>query len=156
MSHKCSGNFENQAFEPLNRRIALLEGIASEEKAVEQGRTVSYKEAKKANGTVVQLIWTEPALSDLEAVADYIALDNLTAAKGLVQRVFSHLEQLQSRPESGSVVRELPHSPYRPIAEPPGRIFYRLDGTGVQVLHTMRGGMSIRKQRLVSRGRQAS
>ncbi len=112
--------------------------------------------SQKTNGKMVQLIWTEPALSDLEAVADYIALDNLTAAKSLVQRVFLHLEQLQSRPESGSVVRELPHSPYRPIAEPPGRIFYRPDGTGIQVLYVMRRGIRIRKRRLVSRGRQAS
>jgi plasmid stabilization system protein ParE len=64
----------------------------------------------KKEWEMVQLIWTEPALIDLEAVADYIALDNLTTAKGLVQRISLHADQLQSQPESGSVVREPPNS----------------------------------------------
>ena len=37
---------------------------------------------------MAQVIWTEPALSDLDAIADYISLDNPEAAKALVQRVF--------------------------------------------------------------------
>jgi len=37
---------------------------------------------------VARLIWTEPALADLEAVADYIALDNPAAASRPVRRVF--------------------------------------------------------------------
>lgn len=35
------------AFEALNRRVTLLEGIARGERAVEEGRTVSHEEAKK-------------------------------------------------------------------------------------------------------------
>ena len=97
---------------------------------------------------MAQLIWTEPALSDLDTIADYIALDKPDAAKAFVQRVFSHVEQLQEHPESGSGVRELPNSPYRQIVEPPCRIFYRFDGIKIYVLHVMRGGMRLRKQRL--------
>ncbi len=97
---------------------------------------------------MAQLIWTEPALSDLDAIADYIALDKPDAAKAFVQRVFSHIEQLQEHPESGSIVRELPNSPYRQIVEPPCRVFYRFDGTKVFVLHVMRGEMRLRKLRL--------
>ncbi|MEI6871280.1 MAG: type II toxin-antitoxin system RelE/ParE family toxin [Verrucomicrobiota bacterium] len=94
---------------------------------------------------MAQLIWTEPALSDLDAIADYIAIDKPDAAKAFVQRVFSHIEQLEEHPESGSVVRELPNYPYRQIVEPPCRIFYRFDGTRVFVLHVMRGEMRLRK-----------
>ena len=97
---------------------------------------------------MAQLIWTEPALSDLDAIADYIALDKPDAAKTFVQRVFSHIEQLQEHPESGSIVRELPNSPYRQIVEPPCRVFYRFDGTKVFVLPVMRGEMRLRKLRL--------
>jgi plasmid stabilization system protein ParE len=56
---------------------------------------------------MAELIWTEPALSDLDAIADYIELDNPEAARGLVQRVFQHVEQLAAYPESGSRPREL-------------------------------------------------
>lgn len=97
---------------------------------------------------MAELVWTEPALSDLDAIADYIALDKPDAAKALVQRVFAHAEQLQSHPESGSLVREFPNSPYRQIVEPPCRIFYRLDGEKIVVLHIMRGEMQLRIQRL--------
>lgn len=97
---------------------------------------------------MAQLIWTEPALSDLNAVADYIALDKPAAARAFVQRVFSHIEQLQEHPESGSTVRELPDSPCRQIVEPPCRIFYRCDGAKIFILHVMRGEMRLRKQRL--------
>lgn len=66
------------------------------------------------------LIWTEPALQDLDAIADYIALDNPVAAPDLVQRVFQHVEQLQAHPESGSLPPELRPSSrrYRQIVEP--------------------------------------
>ena len=97
---------------------------------------------------MAELVWTEPALSDLDAIADFIALDNPTAAKAFVQRVFSHVEQLQTHPESGSSVRELPKSPYRQMVEPPCRIFYRFDGQKIYVLHVMRGEMRLREQRL--------
>ena len=43
---------------------------------------------------MAKVIWTEPALSDLDAIADYIALDNPKAAREFVLRVFSHVEQL--------------------------------------------------------------
>ena len=50
---------------------------------------------------MAELIWTEPALHDLEAIADYIALDDPPAAvRHLVQRVFQHAEQLLEQPES--------------------------------------------------------
>lgn len=51
---------------------------------------------------MAELIWTEPALSDLDAIADYIALDNLEAARDLVQRVFRHVEQLAEHPRERS------------------------------------------------------
>jgi plasmid stabilization system protein ParE len=37
---------------------------------------------------MAEIICTDPALSDLDAIADYIALDNPEAAKVLVQNVF--------------------------------------------------------------------
>ena len=98
---------------------------------------------------MAEVIWTEPALSDLDAIADYIALDKPKAAKALVQRVFSHVEQLQARPESGSLVRELSDSPYRQIVESPCRVFYRIDGPKVYVLHVMRGEMRLRARMLL-------
>ncbi|HET6891419.1 MAG TPA: type II toxin-antitoxin system RelE/ParE family toxin [Pyrinomonadaceae bacterium] len=37
---------------------------------------------------MAEIVWTEPALSDLDAIADYIAVENPEAAKRLVRKVF--------------------------------------------------------------------
>ena len=87
---------------------------------------------------MARLIWTEPALSDLEAVADYIALDNSAAAARLVQRVFENVERLERFPRSGKCPPELPQSPYREVVVSPCRIFYRIEGDTVFLLHVMR------------------
>ena len=38
---------------------------------------------------MAQIIWAEPALSDLREIAEYIALDKVNAAKDLAEKVFS-------------------------------------------------------------------
>ena len=102
---------------------------------------------------MAEVVWTEPALSDLDAIADYIALENPAAASELVRRVFEHVDQLTAHPESGSKPLELKRSRYRQIVEPPCRIFYRYDGKNVYVLHVMRSERLLRKNRLVRRSR---
>lgn len=102
---------------------------------------------------MAEIIWTEPALQELDAIADYIALDDPQAARALVKRVFQHVEQLAEQPESGSHPPELRQSRYRQIVEAPCRVFYRLDGTRVFVLCVMRGEMRLRKTRIIKRDR---
>jgi toxin ParE1/3/4 len=100
---------------------------------------------------MAELIWTEPALSDLEDIAYYIALDKPEAARQLVMRVFQHVEQLVAHPLSGSRPRELKRSRYRQIVEAPCRIFYRYDGKRVFIVHVMRAEMRLRKAKLAGR-----
>jgi plasmid stabilization system protein ParE len=51
---------------------------------------------------MAEVIWAEPALNDLDAIADYIALDNPEAARRLVQKIFEHVDHLESHPRLGS------------------------------------------------------
>lgn len=104
---------------------------------------------------MVEIIWTEPALSDLDAIADYIAIENSLAAVDMVRRVVGHVEQLSDHPESGSRPQELKRSRYRQIIEPPCRVFYRYDGHKIFILHVMRSERLLRKTRLASRAKQA-
>ena len=104
---------------------------------------------------MAKLIWTEPALHDLDAIADYIAIDNPSAAKDLVRRVFAHVAQLIKQPESGSYPPELGKSRYKQIVEPPCRIFYRYDGRYIFILDVIRGEKLFRKSHLISRDNQA-
>jgi toxin ParE1/3/4 len=104
---------------------------------------------------MAEIVWSDPALTDLDAVADYIALENPTAASELVKRIINHVAQLADHPESGSRPQELKRSRYRQIVEPPCRIFYRFDGHKVFVLHVMRSERLVRKGQLASRAKQA-
>lgn len=104
---------------------------------------------------MAQIVWSEPALSDLDAIADYIALENPAAASELVKRIFSHVEQLVDHPESGRRPQELKRSRYRQIIETPCRVFYRYDGHKVFILHVMRFERLLRKGRLATRAKQA-
>lgn len=100
---------------------------------------------------MAEIIWTEPALSDLDAIADYIALDDPEAARRLVRRVFEHVDQLRDYPESGSKPRELRGWRYRQIVEPPCRVFYRHDGERVYILYVMRGERKLPRRVLTRR-----
>src|SRR6185503_11368384 len=100
---------------------------------------------------MAEIVWSEPALSDLDAIADYIALENPLAASELVKRIFSHVEQLAAHPESGSRPQELGRSRYRQIVEPPCRVFYRYDGRRVFILYVMRTERLLRKGPLAFR-----
>jgi len=93
------------------------------------------------------VIWTEPALSDLNEIANYIALDKFNAAQRLIQQVFTSVERLDQFPESGRIPSELEHSQYRGIIVGPCRIFCRSDSKQdkVFILYVMRGERLLRK-----------
>lgn len=102
---------------------------------------------------MARLIWTEAALADLEAIADYIALDNPGAACRLVQRVFESVERLQSFPSSGKRPPEMPRLPHREIVVTPCRVFYRCDGDTVFLLYVMRAERLLRRWLIEERNR---
>ena len=103
---------------------------------------------------MVEIVWTEPALSDLDAIADYIALNSPEAASLLVQRVFKHVELLADHPRLGSKPQELKGWRYRQIVEPPCRIFYRQDQDRVYILYVMRGERLLRPRILAARSKK--
>lgn len=98
-----------------------------------------------------RLIWTEPALNDLEAIAEYIAIDKPDAARRYVQRVFEAVERLMLFPKSGSIPPEIQHLPYRQVVVPPCRVFYRTEGQDILIVFVMRSERSLREGDLIER-----
>lgn len=93
---------------------------------------------------MAQLVWTEPALSDLNEIAEYIALENPTAARDLVQRVFSAVERLERHPSSGKFPEELEGRRYGEVVCGPCRVFYRHSRGQVLILYVMRSERQLR------------
>jgi toxin ParE1/3/4 len=90
------------------------------------------------------LIWTEPALDDLDQIAEYIALDDPVAASRLVRKVFDRAERLGTHPKSGKRPPELPHTPYREFIVAPCRIFHRAENAAVYIVYVMRSERLLR------------
>lgn len=76
---------------------------------------------------MAQIKWTEPALNDLDEIAEYIAPDKPSAAKNLVKEIFKSVKILKQFSESDSSPPELPETSYRELVVGPCRIFYHVE-----------------------------
>jgi len=87
---------------------------------------------------MAQIIWTEPALQELDEIADYISLDNPIVAIKLVREVFRRVGHVGNHPKSGKPLEVFESSVYREIVSPPCRIFYRTADDIVYIIHVIR------------------
>ena len=104
---------------------------------------------------MAQIKWTEPALNDLNDIAEYIALDKPGAARNLVKDVFKSVKRLKRFPKSGRQPPELQDTNYREIIVGPCRVFYRVEKNKVYILYVMRGERELRKFLLDQRKKES-
>lgn len=95
---------------------------------------------------MAEIVWSEPALADLDAIADFIARGNPTAAADLVRKEFEHVEQLREHPESGPRPAEL--KGWRYLVQSPCRVFYRHERNTLYVVQAMRAERTLRRTKL--------
>jgi toxin ParE1/3/4 len=100
---------------------------------------------------MAQIVWTEPALIDLDEIAEYIALDKPSAAKKFVKYVFTNVKRLKQFPKSGKCPPELQNTDYREIIVGPCRIFYRFSNDKIYILYLMRGERELKLYILADR-----
>lgn len=94
---------------------------------------------------MAEIIWTEPALNDLDEIAEYIAISNPVAAKKLVQTIFQKIQLLEQFPESGKIAEEIPDLNYRELFIKPCRVFYKAEPNSVYILHILRQERDLRQ-----------
>jgi toxin ParE1/3/4 len=105
---------------------------------------------------MAKVVWTEPALQDLDEIAEYIALDKLVAAKKLVKKIFEVTDNLEKFPKIGRKPPELRKTKYLELVVNPCRIFYRQDGEIVYILFVMRSERKLRNYILDDRNTKLS
>ena len=93
---------------------------------------------------MARLIWTEPAFTDLEETAEYMALEKSSTAKKLVKNVFVSVKRLKQFPKSGKTPPELQNTDYLEVVVGPCRIFYRIDKNTLYILYVMRSERKLR------------
>lgn len=105
---------------------------------------------------MAQVIWTEPALQDLNEIAEYIALDKITAAKKLIRKVFKSTNRLEQFPKLGRKPPELNNLRYLELVINPCRIFYRIEKERIYILFVMRSERKLRNYILEERANKIS
>jgi plasmid stabilization system protein ParE len=101
-----------------------------------------------AKEPVSRIIWTDPAIADLDEIADYIALYKPSAAAKLIAKVFKRTDLLAYFPLSGRRVPELPELSYREVIVKPCRIIYRIEGGYTFIVLVQRGERRLQRSRI--------
>jgi toxin ParE1/3/4 len=83
---------------------------------------------------MARINWTNQALSDLEAIGDFIARDAPSFAQVFVERSFQAVERLEKFPYSGRIVPEISQENFREIIFGSYRIVYLLNKDEVNIL----------------------
>lgn len=94
---------------------------------------------------MAQVIWTGPALDNLNDIAEYIELSNPIAAQDLVQNIFEKVERLEDQPLSGRKPPEIEELEYREVIANPCRIFYKVDAEKAYILFVLRQEQDLKK-----------
>lgn len=86
-----------------------------------------------------KLIWTMPALSDLEAIHDFIAKDSIYYASSFLEELIKQPEALIDFPDMGWIVPEQGQSNVRELIFQNYRIIYQLEDENIMILAVIHG-----------------
>ena len=92
---------------------------------------------------MAEVKWTPQAASDLEAIAEFIALDSVAYARKFAATIFESTDQLKSFPKSGRVVPEYNQDPIRELLKGNYRVIYRVTGEFVEILAVHHGARKL-------------
>lgn len=93
-----------------------------------------------------KVAWTEKASSHLQAIYDYIAGDSKTYATRFTLSLIKATLKLETMPNCGRIVPELPEYGFREVIYQNYRIVYRLIGDeGVEILAALHGSRNFKK-----------
>jgi plasmid stabilization system protein ParE len=84
---------------------------------------------------MARIVWSTPALAQLEAIALVIELDKPAVARIVVQRVWTAVEKLRAFPKLGRAIPEFRRPGYRQLWIKPCWVYYRIAKDEVPVLH---------------------
>lgn len=94
---------------------------------------------------MAQIIWSNTALDNLNIILEFIALENMLAAKDLAAHVFTATDRLLEHPCSGKKIKELIDLDYRQLLVNPLRIIYKVHQDNVQIYHVVQQERELKK-----------
>jgi toxin ParE1/3/4 len=99
---------------------------------------------------MAKVVWSAPALLQLEAIIEFVALDKPAAAKAVASRIIDSTDHLEQFLQLGKPIKEFHNKDFRQMWIKPVWIYYRISNTDVYILHVRRGEKPLRIEDLIS------
>lgn len=96
----------------------------------------------------MKIVWTEPAIHDLDNIHSYISKDSARYASILVEKILKSTDNLELFPLMGRVVPEEGMDSIREIFAHPYRIIYRISNT-IEILAVIHEARDIRMKEIL-------
>ena len=90
-----------------------------------------------------KLVWSEPAVSDLDAIHAYISHDAAVYADAVVLELLDTAESLIQFPDAGRRVPELQDSQTRELIIGNYRLMYEIQGEIIHILTVLHGARHV-------------
>ena len=90
-----------------------------------------------------KIIWSPPAIGDLQQIGDYIARDSIQYANRVAERMIAAIERVAEFPNIGRVVPERDEPTLREVIVHSYRLIYRVHGESVDVVRIIHGARQI-------------
>ena len=91
----------------------------------------------------MKILWSEPSISDLKNIRDYIAKDSPYYAAIFIEKIIIAVEKLATFPLIGHVVPECNNKCIREIIYQHYRIIYKINHKAVIILTVVYGGRDL-------------
>ena len=86
-----------------------------------------------------RVVWSPRAVEDLEAIAQYIAVDSSAYAAAVVKTILQTARSLSQFPHSGRVVPEIADETIREWFAYSYRVIYRIEEEGITIAAIVHG-----------------
>ena len=100
----------------------------------------------------MKLVWSDPAVGDLEAIHQHISQDSEFYAAGFIARILEAVDRLETFPRLGRHVPEAPEDQsIRELLVPSHRVIYRVETGRILILAVLHGSRDLSKSQLERR-----
>jgi len=91
------------------------------------------------------IIWTEPAVNDLQSIFEYISSDSEYYARIFIGKIIQKAEEVIDFPQIGRVVPEYNEPNIREVFHQNYRIIYRIEPEAILILTVIHGRRDLSK-----------
>jgi plasmid stabilization system protein ParE len=92
---------------------------------------------------MAKIVWTEPAVSDLQSIVDYISRHSEYYGGAFAERILEAAESLSQFPEMGRIVPEFGRDEIRELIFQSYRIIYQIEEERILILAVIHGSRNL-------------